>query len=235
MPLRLATLKPFPLPLDPHFWGDKGLRQTLAGARDGTGGETMRALLARPRRKVIGLWSLVATLLISASAQPTAYGLDFPQSTRLVLPEATNLKSSMVDLSEGAPLFAQLDFSQSLFASEMALVASVTRQVEIARTPNGAKYVARQIMQTEYNWGKYQFACLNNLWTKESNWNYKARNPRTGAHGIPQAYPANRMEIISSDWRKNPVTQMRWGLRYIEIRYDNPCRAWSKFKRSNYY
>jgi hypothetical protein len=199
----------------------------------------MREFFAKPRRnvrpRVVGLWSLVATLLILASAQPTAYGLDFPQSTRLVLPEATNLKSSMVDLSEGAPLFSQLDFSQSLFASEMALVASVTRQVEIARTPNGAKYVARQIMQSEYNWGKYQFACLNNLWTKESNWNYKARNPRTGAHGIPQAYPANRMEIISSDWRKNPVTQMRWGLRYIEIRYDNPCRAWSKFKRSNYY
>ena len=199
----------------------------------------MRELTAKPRRKVrrqvVGLWSLVATLLILASAQPTAYGLDFPQSTRLVLPEATDLKSSLVDLSEGAPLFAQLDFSRSLFASEMALVASVTRQVEIARTPNGAKYVARQIMQTEYNWGKTQFACLNNLWTKESNWNYKARNPRSGAHGIPQALPANRMEIISSDWRKNPVTQMRWGLRYIEIRYESPCRAWSKFKRSNYY
>ena len=199
----------------------------------------MRELTAKPRRivrrQVVGLWSLVATLLILASAQPTAYGLDFPQSTRLVLPEATDLKSSLVDLSECAPLFAQLDFSRSLFASEMALVASVTRQVEIARTPNGAKYVARQIMQTEYNWGKYQFACLNNLWTKESNWNYKARNPRSGAHGIPQALPANRMEIISSDWRKNPVTQMRLGLRYIEIRYESPCRAWSKFKRSNYY
>jgi hypothetical protein len=25
MPLCLATLKPFPLPLDPHFWGDEGL------------------------------------------------------------------------------------------------------------------------------------------------------------------------------------------------------------------
>ena len=199
----------------------------------------MRELFAEPRRKVrrriVGLWSLVAALLILASAQPTAYGLDFPQSTRLVLPEAKNLKSSQVDLSEGAPLFSQLDSPHSLFASEMALVASVTRQVEIARNPKGAKYVARQIMKSEYNWGRYQFTCLDNLWTKESNWNYRARNPRSGAHGIPQALPANRMDIISSDWRKNPVTQMRWGLRYIEIRYESPCRAWSKFKRSNYY
>ena len=195
----------------------------------------MQVLLAKPRRKVAGLWTLVATLILLASAQPTAYGLDFPETTRLSLPEATNIRASVLDLSEGAPLYSQFDFAQSLFASEMALVASVTQQVELARTPNGAKYVARQIMLSEYNWGSYQFQCLNRLWTKESHWNYKAHNYKSGAHGIPQALPAIKMEIISTDWRKNPVTQIRWGLRYIEIRYDNPCKAWAKFKRSKYY
>ena len=195
----------------------------------------MQVFLAKPRRKVAGLWTLIATLLILASAQPTAYGLDFPATTRLTLPEETALRASTVDLTEGAPLYSQLDFAQSLFASEMALVASVTRQVEMARTPNGAKYVTRQIMQSEYNWGSYQFSCLNRLWTKESHWNYKAHNYRSGAHGIAQALPANKIEIISTDWRKNPVTQIRWGLRYIEIRYENPCKAWAKFKRSKYY
>ena len=195
----------------------------------------MQVFLAKPRRKVAGLWTLVATLILLASAQPTAYGLDFPETTRLTLPEATSIRASTVDLSEGAPLYSQFDFAQSLFASEMALVASVTQQVEMARTPVGAKVVARQIMLSEYNWGSYQFECLNRLWTKESHWNYQAHNYKSGAHGIAQALPANRMEIISSDWRKNPVTQMRWGLRYIEIRYENPCNAWAKFKRSRYY
>ena len=195
----------------------------------------MQVLLAKPRRKVAGLWTLVATLILLASAQPTAYGLDFPETTRLSLPEATNIRVSVTDLSEGAPLYSQIDFAQSLFASEMALVASVTQQVEMARTPTGAKIVARQIMLSEYNWGSYQFECLNRLWTKESHWNYKAHNYKSGAHGIPQALPANKMDIISTDWRKNPVTQMRWGLRYIEIRYETPCGAWAKFKRSNYY
>ena len=195
----------------------------------------MQVLLAKPRRKVAGLWTLIATLILLASAQPTAYGLDFPETTRLSLPEATNIRVSVTDLSEGAPLYSQIDFAQSLFASEMALVASVTQQVEMARTPTGAKIVARQIMLSEYNWGSYQFECLNRLWTKESHWNYKAHNYKSGAHGIPQALPANKMEIISTDWRKNPVTQMRWGLRYIGIRYETPCGAWAKFKRSNYY
>ena len=216
------------------FEGDKGLPEnTLKDEMKRRA--AMQVLLAKPRRKVVGLWTLVATLILLASAQPTAYGLDFPQTTRLTLPESTNIRASVLDLSEGAPLYAQFDFAQSLFASEMALVASVTRQVELARTPNGAKYVARQIMLSEYNWGSYQFECLNRLWTKESHWNYKAHNYKSGAHGIPQALPANRMDIISTDWRKNPVTQMRWGLRYIEIRYDNPCKAWAKFKRSKYY
>ena len=195
----------------------------------------MQVHLAKPRYKVAELWTLVASLILLASAQPTAYGLDFPETTRLSLPEATSIRASVLDLSEGAPLYSQFDFAQSLFASEMALVASVTQQVEMARTPVGAKVVASQIMKSEYNWGSYQFECLNRLWTKESHWNYKAHNPRSGAHGIPQALPANRMDIISTDWRKNPVTQMRWGLRYIDIRYETPCKAWAKFKRSNYY
>jgi hypothetical protein len=217
-----------------NFEGDKGLaieKMKIEMKRRAA----MQVLLTKPRRKVAGLWALVATLILLASAQPTAYGLDFPETTRLTLPEATNIRASVLDLSEGAPLYSQFDFAQSLFASEMALVASVTQQVEMARTPVGAKVVARQIMLSEYNWGSYQFECLNRLWTKESHWNYQAHNYKSGAHGIAQALPANRMEIISSDWRKNPVTQMRWGLRYIEIRYENPCKAWAKFKRSRYY
>ena len=91
------------------------------------------------------------------------------------------------------------------------------------------------IMKDEYSWGEKQFSCLNRLWTKESHWNYKAHNYRSGAHGIAQALPATKMEIISSDWRTNPVTQIKWGLTYIADRYETPCGAWAKFKRSRYY
>jgi hypothetical protein len=140
-----------------------------------------------------------------------------------------------VDLSEGAALYTQLDEKADLFASQMALAAAVSQQVEAARTIIGAKKVAKSIALTEYAWGEDQYLCLNRLWTKESHWNYKARNKRSGAHGIPQALPASRMDVVSTDWRTNPVTQIRWGLRYIEARYDNPCKAWAKFKRSRYY
>jgi hypothetical protein len=186
------------------------------------------------------LWTLVGSFLLVSAAQPTAYGLEFPMTTSISLPASANLTMSValnseVDLSEGAALYTQLDQRTSLFASQMALAAVVSQQVEMARSSVGAKKVAKSIMLTEYAWGADQFNCLNRLWTKESHWNYKARNKRSGAHGIPQALPAVRMESISSDWRTNPVTQIRWGLRYIEARYDSPCGAWAKFKRSRYY
>jgi hypothetical protein len=158
--------------------------------------------------------------------------ISLPQSANLTMSVALN---SEVDLSEGAALYTQLDEGADLFACQMALAASVSQQVEMARTIVGAKKVAKAIMFSEYAWGADEYTCLNRLWTKESHWNYKAHNKRSGAHGIPQALPAIRMEVISSDWRTNPVTQIRWGLRYIEARYDSPCKAWAKFKRSRYY
>jgi hypothetical protein len=161
-------------------------------------------------------------------------------TTSMSLPASPNLTMSIalnseIDLSAGAALYTQLDKRTNLFASQMALAAAVSQQVEMARTSVGAKKVAKSIMFIEYAWGADQFTCLNRLWTKESHWNYRARNKKSGAHGIPQALPAIRMESISSDWRTNPVTQIRWGLRYIEARYKSPCAALAKFKRSNYY
>jgi hypothetical protein len=192
------------------------------------------------RFKSRALWTLVATFILTTAAQPTASGLDFPTTTSLALPTSAKLMKSVslsfeVDLSEGAALYTQLDKKTELFASRMALAAAVSQQVEAARTIIGAKKVAKSIALTEYAWGEDQYLCLNRLWTKESHWNYKARNKVSGAHGIPQALPASRMDVVSTDWRTNPVTQIRWGLRYIEARYDNPCKAWAKFKRSNYY
>jgi len=181
------------------------------------------------------LWATVGSMLILASAQPSAYGLEFPMTSRLALPASSNLTSQTpmaqyLRVKSGLPMA-----SLSNQMSEMAIVAKISRQVEMARTIVGAKVVTKAIMADEYGWSEDQYRCLNNLWTKESHWNYKAHNYRSGAHGLPQALPASKMDLIADDWRTNPVTQIRWGLRYIEDRYDTPCGAWSKFKRHRYY
>ena len=140
------------------------------------------------------------------------------------------------DLSaDTTPSLLELDGVKNVDASTMALLSLAIRQVELAREPQGAKQVAKALIAEKYQWGEEQYSCLNKLWTKESHWNYKARNKVSGAHGIAQALPATKMEIVGTDWRTNPVTQITWGLKYISERYDTPCKAWSKFKRSRWY
>ena len=137
--------------------------------------------------------------------------------------------------ADTTPSLLELDGVKNVDASTMALLSLAIRQVESAREPQGAKLVAKALIAEKYQWTEEQYSCLNKLWTKESHWNYKARNKVSGAHGIAQALPATKMEVVGTDWRTNPVTQITWGLKYINERYDSPCKAWSKFKRSRWY
>jgi hypothetical protein len=119
--------------------------------------------------------------------------------------------------------------------STIAGAINALKLVEKAKTPKGARTVGKAMAKSKYGWGDKQYTCLNTLWTKESRWNYRSRNKVTGAHGIPQAYPATKYESIGSDWRTNPITQMSWGLKYIKVRYQTPCKALSTFYRINMY
>ncbi|MEY2850542.1 MAG: hypothetical protein RJA96_413 [Actinomycetota bacterium] len=187
--------------------------------------------------KSISILGVSSSLLLIATLLPTANALEI-SLTSTVEVEAPKA-ASIVEPETVAALFGEDDLtataSGAIFSTQMALVSAVSRQVELARTPLGAKKVAKSILMDEYGFAEKEYKCLNQLWTKESNWNYKARNKNSGAHGIPQALPATKMNVVSTDWRTNPVTQIRWGLRYISIRYETPCKALSKHKRSNYY
>ena len=80
-----------------------------------------------------------------------------------------------------------------------------------------------------------QMPCLDKLWTKESGWNHKALNEGSGAYGIPQAKPGDKMKSVAADWKTNPATQIKWGLGYIKGRYDDPCGAWAQSQNAGWY
>ncbi|MEO3782486.1 transglycosylase SLT domain-containing protein [Actinocorallia sp. B10E7] len=96
------------------------------------------------------------------------------------------------------------------------------------------KAIARQMLKKR-GMSDQQYRCLVKLWTKESNWNHRAYNSSSGAGGIPQALPASKMSSAGRDWRTNPKTQIKWGLRYIKGRYGTPCGAWAHFLSRNWY
>ena len=198
----------------------------------------MKTAFLKSSKKSVAIWGVTASLLLVATILPAANGLELAVPTALEIDAPTSY--AVVEATEPTSILMADDelaatASGAIFSSELALVSSVSRQVELARTPLGAKRVAKSILLDEYGFSEKEYKCLNSLWTKESNWNYKARNKNSGAHGIPQALPASKMNVVSTDWRTNPVTQIRWGLRYISIRYETPCKALAKHKRSNYY
>jgi len=101
-------------------------------------------------------------------------------------------------------------------------------------TGGSAKSAARQMLG-EYGWSQKQWPPLDKLWQKESGWRWNARNPSSGAYGIPQALPASKMRSAGADWKTNPATQIKWGLKYIKSRYGSPSKAWGHSQRVNWY
>ncbi len=103
-----------------------------------------------------------------------------------------------------------------------------------APDPGTAQRTAYDLLSS-YGWSpSTYFSCLNNIWTRESGWNYQAENA-SGAYGIPQALPASKMASAGADYLTDPKTQIVWGLGYIQSTYGNPCNAWSFWQAHGYY
>ena len=71
-----------------------------------------------------------------------------------------------------------------------------------------------------------EYSCINTLWSKESNWNPKAKNSKSSAFGIPQL-----LKLTTTD----PYLQIDAGIKYIRSRYSNGCNALTFFKAKGYY
>ncbi|MFD6698444.1 MULTISPECIES: phospholipase [unclassified Microbacterium] len=129
---------------------------------------------------------------------------------------------------------AQKQAADAAAAQAAAADQAAAEAQAAANTPDGARAAAQQIMAGEYGWGDDQFQCLNSLWNKESGWNYQAYNS-SGATGIPQSLPGDKMASAGDDWQTNATTQIRWGLGYISSVYGTPCSAWGHSQATNWY
>uniref|UniRef100_UPI0022E48D49 phage tail tape measure protein n=1 Tax=Levilactobacillus brevis TaxID=1580 RepID=UPI0022E48D49 len=60
-----------------------------------------------------------------------------------------------------------------------------------------------------------QYSAYNYIISHESGWNPKATNSGSGAYGLPQALPGSKMASAGSDWKTNPITQLKWMKKYV--------------------
>ena len=80
-----------------------------------------------------------------------------------------------------------------------------------------------------------EYSAINWIVNHESGWNVRATNPSSGAYGLPQSLPGSKMASAGSDWRTNPVTQLRWMRKYVNSRYGGANGAIRFWKSHNWY
>ncbi|MGW3568996.1 aggregation-promoting factor C-terminal-like domain-containing protein [Streptomyces sp. NPDC000941] len=178
-----------------------------------------------------------ASLTQQADVQSTAADAEAKKSA-----EESARKQAAKD-AKGKKLAAEKAAAEAKLAKERAAAkkkleeaASRSATREPSSFPQQASYtvaevqaMARQIVPAD------QFQCFSNIVNHESTWNYRAENPSSGAYGLVQALPASKMSSVGADWRTNPATQIKWGLNYMNERYQSPCGAWSFWQANNYY
>ncbi|MDF6021177.1 tachylectin-related carbohydrate-binding protein [Streptomyces sp. JH34] len=129
-------------------------------------------------------------------------------------------------------------WTQSLLSAAPGQVTCTTPEDTVDRDDIGeVKAAGRDLMNKhDRDWATTaQWTCLDSLWTRESGWRWNAQNPTSAAYGIPQANPGSKMASAGGDWRTNPLTQIHWGLDYIDDRYGTPCSAWSHSQSTGWY
>jgi hypothetical protein len=127
---------------------------------------------------------------------------------------------------------AEAQHAVMLKANRLVAATRADRERRLG-TPEAARSLGRT-MAVAKGWGATQFSCLDTLWTNESGWEIHAQNA-SGAYGIPQALPGARMAEAGTEWRTDPVTQIRWGLAYISQRHGTPCGALAYWRVHHWY
>jgi hypothetical protein len=100
--------------------------------------------------------------------------------------------------------------------------------------PTAAQATAKAMLAS-FGFAQSQWSCLYSLWERESTWNVYAENAASGAYGIPQSLPGDKMATVGADWQTNAATQIKWGLGYIKQVYGTPCGAWQNEVNAGFY
>lgn len=141
------------------------------------------------------------------------------------------------NLVSGKPIATNVTIANPLKTPGTAIANAAATGLEAGAKAIGTPKQMGQTMAAAMGWTGVQWTSLEELWTRESGWNPRARNPSSGAYGIPQAWPHTKMPKAawpeSAGGSSDARTQIEWGLNYIKGRYGTPQMALAFWKRQN--
>jgi hypothetical protein len=185
--------------------GASGLFQSI----DSLGSSSQVSALENERQTIIAMNNAAETLTVAskpAQADPTQL-LAAEQAANEAASEESSTQSTGTGITGSAP----------------------------PADPSSAMVIAKAMLVDDGFGGSSEWSCLYDLWQQESGWNVYADNTASGAYGIPQSLPGDKMAMFGSDWETDPTTQIKWGLYYIKTTYGTPCAAWNNEVNYGYY
>lgn len=185
--------------------------------------------MAVVERHVRARWSLplFASTTTLAFVLIAAIPVESPAGATVVAPAQSHPVQTLLVAGERATQGSREDYSVTERPQSTAPASGVPDA--------GSAQAIAYAMVMARGWSTSEYDCLVALWNRESRWNVYAHNPSSGAYGIPQALPGDKMKSAGDDWATNPATQITWGLGYIAARYGSPCGAWDHSERKNWY
>jgi hypothetical protein len=205
-----------------------------------------RHILAKAPRKALHTTVLLSSIAVAATGATIVGGIVNAGPTAVTNAAAdagsaadlgTKTSARAADLGERGPAVSRSDTREDSDPAKAAALDADTGGA-MTQTEDLSQGDPREIAKAllgEFGFGADQFGCLDSLYSRESGWRVTANNPYSSAYGIPQALPGSKMSSAGTDWETNPVTQIRWGLGYIQDRYGSPCGAWAHSQGHGWY
>jgi len=140
------------------------------------------------------------------------------------------------NLVTGKPITTDVAVTNPLIAGNQQSVSTTVDNIAEAGVTGSAQAIGKSLA-ANMGWTGTEWNALQKLWTNESGWNPKAKNPSSGAYGIPQALPYTKMPKAawpeSAGGTSDIASQVQWGLTYIKGRYGSPSLALAFWNRQS--
>lgn len=174
-------------------------------------------------RKSLVVITAVALCTVSAAPSYANYMIDSPGTgiERLQFPALPTVTPTH------SPIVNDIQLHNTVSPTQ---IPTYTAPPAVSHGPYGSpQAIAAQLVSSG------QLGCFDSIITRESGWDVHATNPSSGAYGLPQALPGDKMASAGSDWQDNPATQIRWAIGYMDGRYGSPCGAWGFWQAHGWY
>lgn len=95
-----------------------------------------------------------------------------------------------------------------------------TNKMNVRASKSEMQEYARSYIGNDKEYEAFDF-----IITHESGWNPNSINKKSNATGLCQALPGSKMKSEGADWKTNYKTQVKWCVKYCQVRYGSIQKA----------